>query len=90
MQNDILLLQFTESHQKNFQVFLDLLGSLSLYFTSNGLNISKMMLPDPLDECLILFDVPFKEPGLSKISEALLVILGHNLEVILGMLDLPT
>jgi hypothetical protein len=90
LQNNILLLQFTEPHQENLQVFLDLLGSLSLDLTSNGLDITEMMLPDPFDECLILFDVPFKEPGLGKISEALLVILGYNLEVILGMLDLPT
>ena len=48
------------------------------------------MLSDPLDECLILFDVPVKESGLGQISEALLVVLGNDLEVVLRMLDLPT
>lgn len=90
LQNDILLLQLTEPHQENLQVFLDLLGSLRLDLISNGLYIPEMMLPDPLDECLILFDVPVKESGLSKISEALLVVLGYDLEVVLGMLDLST
>lgn len=90
LQNDILLLQLTEPHKENLKVFLDLLGSLSLDLTSNGLYIPEMMLPDPLDECLILFDVPVKESCLGKISEALLFILGNDLEVVLGMLDLPT
>ena len=48
------------------------------------------MLPDPFDECLVLFDVPVKESGQRQISETLLVVLGYDLEVVLGMLDLPT
>lgn len=90
LQNNILLLQLTEPHQENLQVFLNLLGSLRLDLTSDGLDIPEMMLPDPLDERLILFDVPVKESGLGKISEALLVVLGYDLEVVLQMLDPPT
>jgi hypothetical protein len=90
LQDDILLLQLTEPNQENLQVFLDLLGSLRLDLTSDGLNIPEMMLSDPLDECLILFDVPVKESGLGQISEALLVVLGNDLKVVLRMLDLPT
>jgi hypothetical protein len=90
LQNNILLLQLAEPHQENLQVFLNLLGSLRLDLTSDGLDIPEMMLPDPLDERLILFDVPVKESGLGKISEALLVVLGYDLEVVLQMLDPPT
>ena len=90
LQNDILLLQFTEPHQENLQVFLNLLGSLRLDLTSDGLDIPEMMLPDALDERLILFGVPVKESGLSEISEAHLVVLGYDLEVVLQMLDSPT
>jgi len=89
LQNDILLLQFTEPHQENLQVFLNLLGSLRLDLTSDGLDIPEMMLPDALDEGLILFGVPIKESGLGEISEAQLVVLRYDLEVVLQMLDPP-
>ena len=74
LQNNILLLELTEPHKENLQVLFNLLGSLCLDFTSNGLNIPEMMFPDTLNECLILFDIPIKESSLGKISEALLVV----------------
>ena len=88
LQNNIFLFELTESHQEDLQVLLNILGSLSLYLSSYSINITEMMLSNSLNESLVLFNVPIKESGLGQVSEPLLVILTHNLEVVLGMLDL--
>jgi hypothetical protein len=81
--NHILLTKLSVADHKHFKVLLNLIRRLGLNLSCNRVNISKVMLPYPLDKSLILFDSPLEEPSLSQFTEPLLVLLRHDLIVIL-------
>jgi len=95
---EVLLLELSEHHvfltelsvtdHKHFKVLFNLFSSLGLNLSSNRVNISEVMLPDPFDKRLILLQRPLEEPSLCEFPEPLLVLFTYDLVVILCMLYL--
>ena len=86
--HNVLFTELSVADHEHFKVFFNLLRSLGLNFSGNRINISEVMLPDPFDKRLILLQRPLEEAGLCELTELLLVLLGHDLVVILSMLNL--
>lgn len=86
--HNILFTELSVTDHEHFKVFFNLLRSLGLNLSSNRINISEVMLPDPFDKRLILLQRPLEEAGLCELTEPLLVLLGHDLVVVLSMLNL--
>lgn len=85
-EHHIFLTQLSVTDHKHFKILFNLFSSLGLNLSSNRVNISEVMLPDPFDKRLILLQRPLEEASLCEFPEPLLVLLTHDLVVILCML----
>ena len=85
---NVFFAELSVPDHEHFKVFFNLFRSLGLNLSGNRINISEVMLPDSFDKRLILLQRPLEEAGLCELTEPLLVLLGHDLVVVLSMLNL--